>query len=86
MRLAGTIKANGYFFETGAGPVEHDPVRWVLEVADDAQEATWETIGASFMMWNQSAVQVLHCIFHMMHCTMHANSFLALARSLDGNL
>ena len=59
VRLAGASRANGYFFETGAGPPEYDPVRWVVEagVGDDGP-TSWETIGASFMFWNQTAIQV----------------------------
>ena len=57
-RLEGAVRANGYFFETGAGPAEHDPVRWVVEAGDIDGGGAWEPIGASLMLWNLTAVQV----------------------------
>ena len=53
------VRANGYFLEIGGGPVQSDPVRWIVEVSStdpakqnrdgaytlDNQE--WTTVGAS---------------------------------------
>ncbi len=56
--VKGPVRASGYFFETTSGPIERDPVRWILEARDgESRSAAWETIGASFMLWNHTAVQ-----------------------------
>ncbi len=57
-QLEGAVRANGYFFETGAGPAEHDPVRWVVKAGRGGEGEAWETIGASLMLWNLTAVPV----------------------------